>query len=167
MKSILTVTVALFFTASFAGAVSRIGGGKIQSVSSGFEMNVNLLFSPADIQNDSVRCLGPISVIQRGANATMGTQYFEVSEFAREFPDATSANSQELITRFEKSGWKAQPSENCNTVLRLRTDGAVAYIVTWGSGKGFVMKGTPTAQTEQAMREALLSLKINGGCAWK
>ena len=167
MKNPFIITLFLLVAALSAQAVSRIGGGKIQSVRSGFEMNISGLFKIADIQNDSVRCLRPVSINQRGLTSSMGTQFFEISEFSNEFADATSLSAEKIVARFEKSGWKKISSPSCQVVMKLHTNGAIAYLATWGSGKGFVMKGTPTAQTEQVMREALTSLTISGGCSWK
>ena len=153
MRIQLAVLSGFLGFASLGNAVSRVGGGKIQSMKSGFELSVAPLFKTADVPQETVRCLGPIGMIQQGFQVNMGIQYFEVAEFSNEFSDATNLSKQDLVARFSKSEWKEIYSSECPLTMKLKNEAVTAYFVTWGNGKGFVMKGTTTSLTEQTRSE--------------
>jgi hypothetical protein len=167
MKIQSSIFIIALMLASIGHAVSRVGGGKIQSLESGFEFSIDSAFKTSQVTEDSVQCLGPVGIIRQETTVSAGTQYFEVSEFRTEFPDATALTKKELIARFEKSNWQAAQSQACELVLRSYSPGIVAYIVTWGSGKGFVIKGTDSADTQRAIQKAFETLKVTSECQWK
>ncbi|WP_142698815.1 hypothetical protein [Bdellovibrio sp. ZAP7] len=161
------ILLAILLASTTSHAVSRVGGGKVRSLRSGFEASIESLFVTTQSSEQMVRCSGPIGPIRQTKSFSTGTQYFEISEFADEFTNATALSKKQLTDRFEKSQWQEVKKAQCDLTLKQRTSGVVAYIVTWGHGKGFVMKGTDSPDTNRAMDKVLATLKITSECSWK
>lgn len=167
MKSLLlAVGLLIAYPLSHSEAVSRVGGGKVKSQSSGFELELPAPFTYSeDIAGLRVKALGPVVFV---ANKGMISQYVEISEFHDDFAEVVNLSAQELNTRFTTNNWTALGnSRECVLILRNQSPSIAAYIVTWGSGKGLVLKGPRLPDVEKAMQSMLESLSITGGCAWK
>jgi hypothetical protein len=146
-------------------AVSRVGGGKIQSHFSGFELTITAPFDKLLDYQGGIVANGPNTF---SPQLGIFRQFIEVSEFSSEFPDAIHLDKKSLTDRLSKSNWVENPSSiSCAVELRQNHASVIAYLVTWGEGKGFVIKGPRSPQVETAMRAILASLKIeNGACTW-
>lgn len=171
MNTNLTKFICTFACLAFwglhANAVSRVGGGKIRSNSSGFETAVPESFALIEVSTEnSLRASGP-PVVTRESGITR--QYVEIVEFNQEFPDAVNLSEQELQSRFSKSGWTATHiDERCALAISSSNGQVTARIVTWGSGRGVVLKGPDLPGVQDAMTELLTNLKLDtGACAWK
>ena len=150
-----------------AGAVSRVGGGKIRSNSSGFETEIPESFALIESSTDnSLRASGrPVLTRENG----LTRQYVEIVEFDQEFPDAVGLSALELQSRFSKAGWTPVPAnEHCALAISSSNNRVTARIVTWGSGRGFVLKGPALPDVQKVMAELISNMKLdNGACAWK
>ncbi|MEK2689820.1 hypothetical protein [Bdellovibrio sp. GT3] len=164
-KTLLAITLLIAWT-SLSRAVSRVGGGKISSLSSGFEMivpqNFTNLFAT---RTESVRAEGPpVYVYGRGVT----TQFVDITEFQDEFADFTNYSALEIRERLEQSKWRLVSESDCAIIMKNNDPKIVAYIGTWGAGKGFVLKGLNLPDVDQAMIGMLGSLRVTpGSCAWK
>lgn len=166
MKKLLLITAILTAWATLSGAVSRVGGGKISSQSSGFEMVAPQNFTTlAMIGADSVRAEGPPTfVLGRG----VVNQFVDITEFQDEFPDFANYSALEINQRLASSAWRLVSDSNCVLIMKNNDPQVVAYIATWGAGKGFVLKGRNLPDVDQAMVDLLGSLKITPeSCSWK
>lgn len=160
--------LGLLFLAQGTFAVSRVGGGKVQSQSSGFEMSVPLGY-------DRVESYGIDAVIAKGPQAYIRNQgvvelFVRIAEFEREFPDAKKMTAPELSQRFTLAGWQQVTEFNfpCVLIFTRNQGSLVSYIATWGAGKGFVLNGPAMDSVDISMREMLGTLKLEAGsCSWK
>ncbi|MBO9666261.1 MAG: hypothetical protein J7501_05560, partial [Bdellovibrio sp.] len=165
MKGLLFVLLTL---PTWSFAVSRVGGGKVRSLNSGFELNVQSPFMVATLEKESVRCLGPDAITVNNGTLISLNQYFEITEFNNEFENVNSLDKEQLIHRFQDSGWSEQSSSmSCALSMRYEQDGAVAYFITWGKGKGLAIKGTDTSDTVKMIENALKTLQVPTGCEWR
>lgn len=164
-KTLIFITLLIAWT-TLSRAVSRVGGGKISSLSSGFEMivpqNFTNLFAT---RTESVRAEGPpVYVYGRGVT----TQFVDITEFQDDFSDFTNYSALEIRQRLEKSNWRLVSESDCILIMKNNDPKIVAYIGTWGMGKGFVLKGLNLPDVDQAMIGMLGSLRITtGSCTWK
>lgn len=150
-----------------ASAVSRVGGGKVRSNSSGFEIQVPKSYGKTKEQADGVTALGPNVYV---AGQGLVPEYVNISEFYLEFPDLVTYSPEELETRLTANRWEVIPAEahSCIVSLRFASNQIVVYALTWGNGKGVVMKAPKVGATEDAIKEMLATLTLDpGSCAWK
>lgn len=166
MKKLIFSISLLCLWADPSGAVSRVGGGKVRSQSSGFEMQTPQYFAQLkDIGTQAVRAEGPAVYIS-GRGVT--NQFVDITEFRSDFPDLVSMNRAEIRQRLEASRWQELPaSQGCVLVMKNANPQIAAVIATWGNGKGFVLKGRNLPDVNTAMQEMLTTLSIEpGSCAW-
>ncbi len=166
MRKILLIITLLIAGTTLARAVSRVGGGKINSLSSEFEMVIPQAFMNLSATgSQSVRAEGPpVYVLGRGVTQ----QFVDVTEFKDEFADFTNYSALEIRDTLEQSSWRVVSENGCALIMKNNDPRIVAYIGTWGAGKGFVLKGYNLPGVDQAMIDLLGSLKITpGSCAWK
>lgn len=164
----ITAWIFILFFIPGAFAVSRVGGGKVKSNSSGFEMTVPNAYA-------RIEPYGQDKVIARGpqffsANRGLVELFIRIAEFADEFPDAIPQTSSELALRFHLAGWSQHSTVNNSCVLMFsrRSSSLTSYILTWGSGKGFVLNGPGYEDVDQAMQSMIQTLQLDpGACAWK
>lgn len=168
MNRIVKIISVIILGVSSGQAVSRVGGGKVRSQSSGFEATLPNLFGQlTPLSSDSVRAMGPAVYI---AGFGPSTQFVDISEFASEFPDGVLLSREDLRQRFLAAEWtEGSMTEACVLQLQNRSSNQVAaMIVTWGQGRGFVLKGPRLPEVEAAMQSILQSLKLDvAGCSWK
>jgi len=158
---------ALFLCWSISGhAVSRVGGGKIQSHTSGFELTVPAPFDDLQTYQQGIVARGPSTI---SPQLGMIRQFIEISEFSGEFKDAVLLSKSELVDRMSKSKWLEVPASiSCAVELRLGSGNVAASLVTWGQGRGFVIKGPRSPQVERTIQAILKSVKtIHGACTWQ
>jgi len=147
-------------------AVSRVGGGKIQSHFSGFELVMTAPFDKLQDYQGGIVANGPNTF---SPQLGMFRQFIEISEFSDEFKDAVLLSKNELVDRMSKSKWIEVPASiTCAVELRQDHGNVAASLVTWGQGRGFVIKGPRSPQVERTIQAILKSVKtINGACTWK
>jgi hypothetical protein len=165
VKRVLICLLLIWTTEGFS--VSRVGGGKVRSNSSGFELSTPRDFAQIRPLNDeALRVMGPVV-----ATITTGfiQQYVEVSEFRNEFADATQLSATDLKKRFTAQKWTDHKSHTgCVVLLKSSQNGVFAWIATWGQGKGVVLKGLALPDIDNAMTAMIQSLSLDeGACAWK
>jgi hypothetical protein len=166
MKKI--ILMGLITLGSLTGsAVSRVGGGKVASEFSQFMMGVeDGSWQIRTASSAGVTAVGPVAFTpDRGPVQ----QFFDVTEFKDEFPDAVDLSVSDLQTRFAQSNWTMIPGPiPCAVGWQKENSSVMTYIFTWGGGRGFVMKGLNTYATKQVMSATLHTLTIEpGACAWK
>lgn len=165
MKSKLTfLPVALLALNCFA--VSRVGGGKVRSNSSGFEVQIPKSYAKTIERAETVTALGPNVYV---AGQGLMPEYIEISEFSAEFPNLVNYSEEQLENRLTANSWEVIPgaNESCVAGLRFASNQVVVYALTWGSGKGVVLKAPRLGGTEEAMKEMLATLVLDtGSCAW-
>ena len=167
MKQLILSFSLLCLWAAPSGAVSRVGGGKVRSQSSGFELQTSQQF--AQIKNigaEAVRIEGPpVYIAGRGVAA----QFVDITEFRSDFHDLADLNREELRQRLSNSLWQELSSPHeCVLTMKNANPQIAAVIATWGDGKGFVLKGQRLPDVERAVQDMLSTLQIDpGACAWK
>lgn len=154
----------------FAGsvhAVSRVGGGKVRSQSSGFEMLL-----PAEYFR--VENLGTTAVLARGPiffHGRMGRieAFIRISEFMNDFSDARELSRNELEQRLQAAEWTHfQMPDACIAGFKNVNGPLISYIFTWGGGKGFVVNTSNLKNSDDSVQLMLQSLQLDpGSCAWK
>lgn len=164
MKRLLLYS-SILLTALHCGAVSRVGGGKISSVSSGFTLSIPSTYKLEDTRS-GVQAIGDTAYV---VGVGFATQVFEVTELRETFPQHTSLGKEALLKELTTQGWReVQSPYPCAVAVTKYANNIVAYLVSWGHGNGFVMKGLLTRTTIQAMSDGVQSLKLNEeNCSWK
>ncbi len=166
MKKLIFSISLLCLWADPSGAVSRVGGGKVRSQSSGFEMLTPKHFAHLkDIGAKAVRAEGPAVYIS-GHGVT--NQFVDITEFRSDFSDLASMTRKELHARLSGSRWtELSDPLDCVLIMKNNNPQITAIIATWGNGKGFVLKGRNLPDVNTAMQEMLTTLSIEpGSCAW-
>lgn len=165
MKSKLTfLAVALLALNCFA--VSRVGGGKVRSNSSGFEIQIPKSYGKTTERAKTVTALGPNVYV---AGQGLMPEYINISEFSDEFPDVVNYSAEQLKKRLIANNWEVVPvaSESCVIGFRFASNQVVVYALTWGAGKGIILKAPRVGGTENSMLEMLATLSLEpGSCAW-
>ena len=146
--------------------VSRVGGGKIQSVPSGFEITIPNPFSNIKESSNGLRAVGPIALVPAQG---LQRQFIEISEFAADFPDTVSLGRESLMKRLLQSKWiEFRSSHECVLALKSHENGVFALLLTWGDGKGFTLKGPLSTEVEEAATKVVSSLVLDSEvCSWK
>lgn len=164
MKILLSIFILLLSTVHSWG-VSRVGGGKISSTHSLFEMEIPAQFSDIEQGQDFVLANGPRSFGSR----QRVLQFIQVREFTSSFdtPEATDRGT--IKKFFEDRQWDPYPvTESCVEAFAYTTATTTGLALSWGQGKGIILEGPLTPLVQQAMDEAIQSLKLlPGACSWK
>ncbi len=161
---IIFLTFALL--ALHAAAVSRVGGGKVRSNSSGFEIQIPNSYSRTAERAEAVTALGPNVYV---AGQGLVPEYVTISEFYAEFPNLVQYSAAQLEAHLTARNWELVPldGDNCVSALRFASRQVIVYALTWGNGKGVVLKAPQVGQTENAIKQMLSTLALdNGSCAW-
>lgn len=162
----LFLSTLTLLIASQGLSVSRVGGGKVSSTSSGFDMEIpSLFFSIKPWGTEGIRADGP--PIMLGAGLT--SQFMDVLEFQNEFSQMVTLTPAELRTQFLSLGWVEQPSTiPCAIHFYGRSSNMTAHVLSWGNGRGVVLRGLATNQVTAGLTQALATLtRHSQECSWK
>jgi hypothetical protein len=164
MKNFLAFTTVLL-SALAVHAVSRIGGGKVSSVDSGFEIKVAQPFLGLDQLQDIIMANGPIGF----NNNQLVSQFILIKEFSVQFEDLKNESRESIKDFFRKASWTSILSTNpCVEAFTYTNDSTTGTAMTWGDGKGIILQGPATPMVEQAIEETRQSAAlVPGACAWK
>lgn len=147
-------------------AVSRVGGGKVSSIGSGFEADIPTLFQQSHVIDDnSVRLIGP----PLPESKRLGMRpLIELYEFSEHYPELANLSREEVYDYFTQRQWQDRQHNNeCVLWMQGQTPTSHFAIVTWGQGKGMLVMGTAGHNVRNAMLKLLESVRLQeGACAW-
>jgi hypothetical protein len=164
MKKLLVATLLLFAVNSIG--VSRIGGGKISSQTSLFEMEVPQSFGQIEQNGNVVIAMGPLAV-QPGQAVR---QFLQIREFTDYYLSIAKLDRASVQAHFVASGWDIVPfaSDDCVDVYAFSNTNTRGFAATWGEGKGVTVVGPNTGLVQVTQEQVLQSLKLDAGaCSWK
>jgi hypothetical protein len=162
-----TFFALLFFvSASLGEAVSRVGGGKVCSTISGFELSVPSPFVQlGSVSPDVVRASGPKTYVN---GQGIRQQFIDIVEFETDFKDLSFKTRDELRQEFLSAGWTEMETSSCVVHLAKENGSVIAHIVSWGSGQGYILRGPFTNEVSLAMDAILKSQRrASVDCSWK
>lgn len=158
----LTFFSALLFTFCSWG-VSRVGGGKVRSQFSGFELSVPDYFVLSDADSSKVRGSGGPLILRNG---TVTQEFFEISEVRSIFPMITSMSLENTKSFFHV--WSVVSHKGCVLIFKLNGQNAFSYLATWGNGKGLVISSLESERLEKDLSSAIKEMIVQPeACAWK
>lgn len=159
------ISVIVLFISVCAFPVSRIGGGKVGSLSSNFEMEVAAPFTDLKQLSETVLANGPPGIGPNG----FSSQFIEIREFREYFSEIENSSKLETQTFFAARGWEQNQSiKTCVEAYAFENATATGAALTWGSGKGVILQGPATANVKIAIQQMIVTLKLlPGACAWK
>lgn len=163
MKSLLILLILTLPFSTFG--VSRIGGGKVGSLASGFVMELPSPFLALDQFEDVVVANGPI-----GFSADrIVPQYIQIREFDSLFGSLSGLDRSALRREFKNRGWTLQSDSNpCFEVFKFQNSSATGIAITWGQGKGVSLQGPALPSVAEAIGTARSNLTLKpGACSWK
>jgi len=164
MRPLIILTSLLIAVTSLG--VSRIGGGKISSASSQFEMTVSEFFFDIQQISSMVVANGPFSMF----GGQMGQQFLQIREFSDLFSSAANLNRQETEAYFTSRGWQreAQHSNSCIDIYSYKNNSTAGFVATWGAGKGLNVVGPLTDLVVFALEDSWKTITLQpGACSWK
>lgn len=165
-KSKIILPLLMLVAASLGNAVSRVGGGKVSSTVSGFELTVPSPFIQLGaLSSDAVRAMGPAAYI----NGTgLRKLFIDILEFASDFSSLANASRDDLRREFLSAGWAEENTSDCSVHFKKQGDSVVAHVVSWGSGKGYILRGLFIEDVATAMDEIVRSQqRVSTECVWK
>lgn len=162
----LLCTIAIILSGSLSQAVSRVGGGKVRSASSGFELTLPFPFIQIGLLSaDAVRAMGPMAYL---AGKGLSQQFIDVLEFENDFKDKGQYSREDLRRDFISNSWTEMNTSNCVLHFMKENGSIIAHVVSWGSGRGYILRGPLTSDVSQAMNSALKSQqRVSAECLWK
>lgn len=163
-KALLCLIILI--SSSLSNAVSRVGGGKVSSTSSGFELSVPFPFVQIGLLSaDAVRASGPMAYF---AGQGLRQQFIDVLEFETDFKDKSQLPRENLRQEFTSTGWVEMNTGSCVAHFRKENGSVIAHVVSWGSGQGYILRGPFTADVSKAMETILKSQqRASSECVWK
>lgn len=166
IKSKTLLILAIVTSASFGGAVSRVGGGKVSSTASGFELTVPSPFMQLiSFGSDSIRAAGPMAYI---VGQGIRQQFIDIVEFETDFKDLSFKSRDEFRQEFLSAGWIEMNTSSCVVHFAKENGSVIAHIVSWGSGQGYILRGPFTKEVSQSMDAILKSQRrASADCSWK
>lgn len=165
MKRLLTATFMALLSCH-AGAVSRVGGGKISGNDNSFEALVPQSYPNVFILNDvTVRANGSPLFIP-GVGSVLN--YIDITDFEVSYSSLVNFNLPALDAEMKKYGLIiSNESNQCVRVYDQLSENVRARTVVWGIGKGIVLKGSNTRQVDQGIKDIFSSLVVNKDyCTW-
>lgn len=163
-KALLCLVILI--SSSLSNAVSRVGGGRIRSTASGFELTFPFPFVQLGLLSaDAVRASGPMAYF---AGQGLRQQFIDVLEFETDFKDKSQLSRENLRQEFTTAGWVEMNTSSCVAHFKKENGSVIAHVVSWGSGQGYVLRGPLTAEVSQAMDAILKSQqRATAECLWK
>lgn len=164
---ITLISLSLIFLTSLAFGVSRVGGGTVADVVSGFSAQVPAQFASIQkINSDSVRLLGAPQFLEIG-QAT-GPQALELHPLKNDFPELGILTRGELAQNRMTQGWQHLKSTNsCIDIYFKSSITAETFITSWGKGSGVVVVISRAPQNSQIVLNFINSFKLDpGACKW-
>lgn len=164
MKSFLVG--AIFLCALTSLGVSRVGGGKVSSLSSQFEMVVPEPFSNLEQIDQMVIANGPLM----GGHGIPTPLFLHIREFSDYYSDLRTLSRVELESYFLTRGFKKENlnTDPCLEIFSFENTTTTGAVATWGNGQGVTLTGANAEIVALTLRSALQSLVLNpGACAWK
>lgn len=164
MRKLILATLLLFAVNSIG--VSRIGGGKISSQSSLFQMEVPQSFGPLEQNGTVILAIGPIA-FQAGQ---VIRQFLQIREFTDYYKSLEKLDRGSVQEYFLRTGWDIVPfaSNDCVDVYGYANSNSRVFAATWGEGKGVTVVGPNTGLVQITQEQILQSLNLEpGACSWK
>jgi hypothetical protein len=164
MKRLLLLGISLCALTSWG--VSRIGGGKISSLESKFDMNMPAPFADLQQSGNIVIANGPVIV----RNGPLEQQFIQIREFKDYYASLASTNRADIEVYFKTRHFQRLNlnPDPCIDAYEFSNESTAGIVATWGDGKGLTMTGPRSDLVITASRQALASLQLQpGACAWK
>lgn len=164
MKKIIVATLLLFAVNSIG--VSRIGGGKISSQTSLFQMEVPQSFGQLEQNGGVIIAVGPIA-FQSGQAIR---QFLQIREFSDYYLSLAPLDRGSVQAHFVSTGWDIVPfaADPCVDVYAFSNANTRGFAATWGDGKGVTVVGPNTGLVQVTQEQVLQSLHLDAGaCSWK
>lgn len=158
---------ALGFVAISAHAISRSGGGKLESVDLGFEAKAPTVYTRPNSMTDAGLRLWSDTLF--GFSFEISAESFiELRNLQTEFPQLAQSDRVETGTAFSKIAWvRSAHSEACIDVYRRESKTVTATILVWGPGRGVVILGGVSVTAKTAIDEIVQTLRLSpGSCGW-
>jgi len=162
MKSVI---LALVLMALSAFGVSRVGGGKVNSYASGFELEVPQEFLNMEQYPDVIVANGPMLI----SNSTPMLQFIQIREFKNYYAAQATLSRAEMETYFTSRRLVKLTGvpDPCMDAYAFDNRGTTGLVVTWGDGKGVTLTGPSSPLVKSAVESILQSMTlVPGACAW-
>jgi len=160
------MAVALLIVGEFAGAISRSGGGKLESFELGFEAETPREYARANPLRDHGLRLWSDTIF--GSSTFSAESFIELRTVESEFPEIAKLNRTGVEAEFSKLGWKRiASSDPCVDSYRNVSSSVAATVLLWGPGRGLVILGGLSQPAKNGVDEIISTLELTpGSCAW-
>lgn len=142
--------------------ISRVGNGGIQSLVSGYTVQVPSEFSNIQFfPSENARLFNLNS-------AFAAVKSIDLRNFATEFPELNLKTLSEIQQSLLDSGWSLVANQNfCGKIFYQETLTTMAYIAIWGQSKGFVLVTDRTSSSRNYLDNILKTTTLEkGACEW-
>ena len=156
--------------ASFAHAVSQVGGGKLRNMDEGYETPLAPKFQRYDRGSaDEIRFHGPMAIMPASAGLIPVPQMINVYLLRETFPDLGPIGSDEFETFFITRGWSMREHANeCVKVFSKSNASGITWALGWGQGRGIVLAGQRTTDVSEGIESMVRQLELlDGACKWQ
>lgn len=158
--------VALMTTLS-AHAISRSGGGKLESAELGFIAETPEPYTrPNPLVNDGLRLWSDF--VLSGGIGMSAESFVELRTIESEFPDLAKATRKGTHDMFAAIQWISKTHlDSCVDVYERKSSTVTSVAVTWAPGRGIVVLGGVSRVAVKAIDEVVATLRLTpGACGW-
>lgn len=149
-----------------AMAISRSGGGKLESADLGFSASAPEAYPRANpISNQGLRLW---SGMDFGGSDALANSFLEIRAFGGEFSNLISANRSATSIEFSRIGWlKNAHSDLCIDVFERDSATIHSVAIIWGSGRGIIVLGGLSKLAKDSVDEIVSTVTLlPKSCGW-
>ncbi len=171
MKLILSaiLAVVMFWPPGSQGISHVGGGGKIlRNTETGFEGTLNAKFVQLQqLTEDTIYVRIQDTGIFSGGFLGLPSALF-ISDLHVNLPEFSQFTKDQWILWSKEKGWKAVSSNNCILQFTKTQENTVSWILSWGPGRGLVLRGESSAELTYIVNAFIQSIQIfPGACQWE
>ncbi len=164
-------TVVFFLLVTFAAisahAISRSGGGKLESAELGFVADTPEKYPRSSaLVNQGLRLWSDFVI--SGVIGTTAEAFVELRTIESEFPDLSKSTRSGTHALFTTIQWTAKTHPDaCVDVYERKSATVTSVAVVWGPGRGIIVLGGVSQIATKAIGEIVTTLRLTpGACAW-
>lgn len=168
LAAILISAFATFLPIDPAEAISRVGGGKLESAPLGFVATAPSEY-PRDVPIGDKNLRLWSNRFFAGDPKSSGESFIELRTYGDEFSNFTTLNRSATAGSFAKMTWvrSLSPADPCIDVYERTTADVSAFALVWGPGRGVIILGGVSSYARSAIDEIVQSLHLKpGSCEW-
>lgn len=148
-------------------AISRSGGGKIESRELGFTADAPATYARTNpVENSGLRLWS--NTFLPGSPGFSPDAFIELRDYSSEFSQLATSDRVQTSDEFARLGWTKTTHMNaCVDVYSRSSTNVTSVAIVWGPRRGMVVLGGVSSEATTAIDEIVRTLSLeSGACAW-